>query len=335
MSAGNRERGKLRRSATARSQRDGPPAARRDLHLASPLLLCQCHRSRRQASNERGTWRSRAATGIIVRPLRDLRAARAARRDVVRAMQGGGEACAPRAKAYTPNSCRIPWLPSIRGPSRHPRAAGAARALRIAPRRPGPGGWGTYATLVAFGVAVCLTGYLALGELEDASNASTIRCRCPAAARQRMQSRGAGAIARKSTKPTLARASRRKRADGSEWSRHAAGVAEHKSVREPKPGGATCSGLRVRRTRLRAPSRPRGRRDAAAAVAPAPVGGAAGAGACARSPAVAGDRPRRAASARTRWPASSARSARGCSICDGQWGAAPQCPVGVASNNTR
>ena len=37
--------------------------------------------------------------------------------------------------------------------------------------RPVAGGWGTYATLVAFGIAVCLTGYLALGELDDASNA--------------------------------------------------------------------------------------------------------------------------------------------------------------------
>jgi len=32
-----------------------------------------------------------------------------------------------------------------------------------------PGGWGTYATLIAFGAAVCITGYFVMGEREDES----------------------------------------------------------------------------------------------------------------------------------------------------------------------
>ena len=47
--------------------------------------------------------------------------------------------------------------------SAHPRAA--RRVSRAAPT-PGLGGWGIYATIIAFGLAVCLTGYLAIGESE-------------------------------------------------------------------------------------------------------------------------------------------------------------------------
>jgi len=47
--------------------------------------------------------------------------------------------------------------------SAHPRAA--RRASPVGPT-PGLGGWGIYATIIAFGLAVCLTGYLAIGENE-------------------------------------------------------------------------------------------------------------------------------------------------------------------------
>jgi hypothetical protein len=47
--------------------------------------------------------------------------------------------------------------------SAHPRAA--RRASPVGPT-PGLGGWGIYATIIAFGLAVCLTGYLAIGESE-------------------------------------------------------------------------------------------------------------------------------------------------------------------------
>jgi len=50
-----------------------------------------------------------------------------------------------------------------RRPSRVRRAARAGLP-------PVPGGWGTYATLIAFGAAVCITGYYAMGEHEDESS---------------------------------------------------------------------------------------------------------------------------------------------------------------------
>jgi hypothetical protein len=50
-------------------------------------------------------------------------------------------------------------------------SSGGRAAARPA-ARPVLGGWGTYATLIAFGVGVCLTGYFALGELDDAANLS-------------------------------------------------------------------------------------------------------------------------------------------------------------------
>ena len=45
----------------------------------------------------------------------------------------------------------------------------ARRATPVVPPPPAAlGGWGTYATIISFGLAVCLTGYLAIGENERA-----------------------------------------------------------------------------------------------------------------------------------------------------------------------
>ena len=181
------------------------------MHLASPLLLCQRHyfRRHRQETND-GHGDHGAAKGIIGRPLRDLRAARAARRHVVRAMQGGGEARASRRK----RTVRIPAAPVAAtdpglAAGSFERQVPAPRA-RIAPSASGAGGWGTYATLVAFGVAVCLTGYLALGELEDASNALHDSLAMHAAPAKRAKRRGPAARGHRSrsTNPTRPRWSR-------------------------------------------------------------------------------------------------------------------------------
>ena len=51
------------------------------------------------------------------------------------------------------------------------RSTSYSRAARRASRAAAPpafAGWGTYATIIAFGLAVCLTGYLAIGENERA-----------------------------------------------------------------------------------------------------------------------------------------------------------------------
>ena len=328
--------GKSRARQVAASRDRSRRRVREGLHLASPLLLCQCHYIRRA-----GTKRTRdmaitsLASAIIVRPLRDLRAARAARRHAVRAMQGGGEARAPRAE----RALRVPAAPVGRhrfaGRRRTHSSAPAPRARRSRRVSRDPGGWGTYATLVAFGVAVCLTGYLALGELEDAANApATIRWRCARRPRSAAQiAAAAAAIARGRRSVRAERVARepRRRAMRNRASRGAGGPRTQRRAE----AGARRSAVAGSTPAMRPPSRcraPRCRRDGGAAGA---ADGAERAGA--RSP----DRWQLLASALSRCERENAVVGLFCKerarlqYCDGQWGAAPQCPVGVASNNTR
>jgi hypothetical protein len=62
-----------------------------------------------------------------------------------------------------------PHAPSVRTTRRRSierkHAYSACGASRVAcAATPALGGWGTYATIIAFGLAVCLTGYLAIGD---------------------------------------------------------------------------------------------------------------------------------------------------------------------------
>ncbi len=223
---------------------------------------------RRQDTND-GYGDHCAAQGIIDRPLRDLRAARAARRDVVRAMQGGGEARAPRAKACAPSSCRTRLAATDSGPSSGVFEPSPARARTDRAAASGAGGWGTYATLIAFGLAVCLTGYLAMGELEErVERARTIRWRCARRRRSGQETQTAPRRHRlRSTNPTRPRTSTRARQAISSGT-GSAGTGGPEVARASRGRRATA---RHRVRRMSAPSRCRCRTQASRRPpAPAP-----------------------------------------------------------------
>jgi hypothetical protein len=82
---------------------------------------------------------------------------------------------AVRRARHTPNVKPeyLPHAPVVRTDARrsvernhsHTRPARRTTRATVAPPL---GGWGTYATIIAFGLAVCLTGYLAIGDNERA-----------------------------------------------------------------------------------------------------------------------------------------------------------------------
>jgi hypothetical protein len=217
------------------------------------------------------------------------------------------------------------------GPLSGVLAPSAPRARPDRPAESGAGGWGTYATLVAFGIAVCLTGYLALGELEEASTAlhDSLAMR-PAAAKRGGDAGGASA-------PSLAvdEADAAVHVDAAEAVTRvepgARGPADRKFVREPRQAAnITASNASV------VGPEPMPVQDGGMAAAPAPAPQE-----VRDAPEPVADRQQLLAAAFSRCERENAVVGLFCKerarlqYCDGQWGAAPLCPVGVASNNTR
>ena len=89
-------------------------------------------------------------------------------------------------------------MPTPRDPSAETdrRTTPARRATRVG-LPPVPGGWGTYATLVAFGAAVSLTGYFATDKQEEESNRErvTLAARASSDADSAQRRRDSSAIA--------------------------------------------------------------------------------------------------------------------------------------------
>jgi hypothetical protein len=193
----------------------------------------------------------------------------------------------------------------------------------------GAGGWGTYATLVAFGIAVCLTGYIALGELEEASSA----LHDSVASHPASPKRGPDADVVAAPAPAVEEPATPAHADASEGAARiepgTRGPAERRSVREAKQVGSI-----IASSASDAASEPVPAQDAGPAPAPAPQ-------VVQEAPAPVPDRQQLLAVALSQCERENAVVGLFCKerarlqYCDGQWGAAPQCPVGVASNNTR
>jgi hypothetical protein len=230
----------------------------------------------------------------------------------------------------------------------------AARRASRAAATPALGGWGTYATIIAFGLAVCLTGYLAIGD-NDRFYAGPSAATAPAAPPKpsRAEARhDAGTRTPQSATPTLAvdAVPASSLATDSEASYDMA-ADEHLAVFEslaPAPraipdrkaareGRGSKDGVA---RQVAANARNTGAKRAAPPVAPAAVATVAGA-----TPALAesmpSERSQQFASSLSRCERENVIAGLVCKerarlqYCEGEWGVAPECPAAVASLNTR
>ena len=265
-----------------------------------------------------------------------------------------GDRLCPQCKTAVKRARQVPSLQAALLPragaslvaGRHPgagegRAAPARRAVLSA--LPAiPGGWGTYATLVAFGAAVSITGYFATDQQEEAA----IRERGSQAARTAsvMEMRNESAAPAQPPVPSSAAA------EGFSWDEAIAQI-EWTLPRSPQanaPGAspgrkslhdARNAGDEARRaTDARSPD-PEPPPAATAAGETAAVSGAAPAPEA--QPAPNSDRRQVMAAALSRCERENFLAGFVCKerawlqFCDGQWGEVPQCPSGVRSNNAR
>jgi hypothetical protein len=205
-----------------------------------------------------------------------------------------------------------------------------------------PGGWGTYATLVAFGAAVSITGYFATDKQEEASNrergSQTART---ASAGQLHGERGPGA---QPAMPSSAAADDRSLDEAIaqiEWTlpqipaAHSQGALPGRKLPRDAQRAGSGSPLPIEARSSVAEPEPApiaaGETVAVARAAPAPETQA--------TP--ASDRHQLMATALSRCERENLLAGFVCKerawlqFCDGQWGEVPQCPGGVRSNNTR
>ena len=221
------------------------------------------------------------------------------------------------------------------------RAVQARRAVRSALPAV-PGGWGTYATLVAFGAAVSITGYFATDKQEEASN----RERGAQAMRTASVAELHGERGPRAQPPMPSSAA----AEGPSWDEAIAQIEwtlpqtppAHSQGAPPgrkSPRDARSAGDEARRPieARSADTEPQpapiatGETVAVARAAPAPE----------TQPAPATDRRQLMAAALSRCERENLLAGFVCKerawlqFCDGQWGEVPQCPGGVLSNNAR
>jgi len=221
------------------------------------------------------------------------------------------------------------------------RAVQARRAVRSALPAV-PGGWGTYATLVAFGAAVSITGYFATDKQEQASirerGAQAMRTASVAELHGERGPRAQPAM------PSSAAA------EGPSWDEaiaqiewtlpqtlpaHSQGAAPgRKSPRNARSAGSESPLPIAARNSNAEPQRApivAGETVAVARSAPAPE----------TQTTPASDRRQVMAAALSRCERENFLAGFLCKerawlqFCDGQWGEVPQCPSGVRSNNTR
>jgi len=247
-----------------------------------------------------------------------------------------GATLCPQCKAAVKRARQEPSVHSEFLP--HPSAAARARPSEtngktaLSGRRPGTrpalGGWGTYATLIAFGVVVCLTGYLALGEVDDAANLGHALNTVPAI--------GASSSAAKSRPPLpslavddVTQAENAHPADASEAQPSALPVAEKRPTPKPVQQNLPLPGFDPSYVIVEPTAPPVAREVAAVPPVvemPEPV---------------VPDRWQLLASAMSRCERENPIGGFLCKerarlqYCEGHWGSAPQCPASVASSNTR
>ena len=239
----------------------------------------------------------------------------------------------------------LPHAPVVRTEPRRsverstPHSRATRRSSRAVPT-PAIGGWGTYATIIAFGLAVCLTGYLAIGDNDRAfylGRAAAIPA-APAAPREDTAAKAQDDKVRAPV-PSLAAAD----PDPSIEAVADEHVAIFESLtselranpdRKPAQDGRRAKDARIAQGVSDA-------RNVSAAAPPPAVDPAAVVAAEALPEPVVPDRWQQLASALSRCERENVITGLICKervriqYCDGEWGAAPQCPAAVVSLNTR
>jgi len=221
------------------------------------------------------------------------------------------------------------------------RAVPARRAARSAlPSL--PAGWGTYATLVAFGVAVSITGYYATDQQEEAAN----RDRSSQAARTASAAQMRNEKAAQAQPPMPSAAA----AEGFSWDDVIAQI-EWTFPQSPQansagtpPGKKSLRDARSAGDEARRPIEARSP-DPVPPPAPTVAGDTATLSGAARAPEAQptpnSDRQQVMAAALSRCERENFLAGFLCKerarlqFCDGQWGEVPQCPSGVRSDNVR
>ncbi len=205
-----------------------------------------------------------------------------------------------------------------------------------------PAGWGTYATLVAFGAAVSITGYYATDQQEEAANrergsqaartASVMEMRNESAARAQPPVSSSTAAEDFSWDEAIAQI---------EWTlprspqAHSPGASPgRKSLRDAQSAGdETRRATDPRSPNPEPPPAPTAAGDTAAVSGTAPAPEA--------QPTPNSDRRQVMAAALSRCERENFLAGFVCKerawlqFCDGQWGEVPQCPSGLRSNNVR
>jgi hypothetical protein len=240
-----------------------------------------------------------------------------------------------------------------RSSERHSSYSRAARRASRAAPTPALGGWGTYATIIAFGLAVCLTGYLAIGDndrLYVGRSAAVASAAPPSPAPAEAREDAGGKTAR-SPMPSLAvdAVPASSLATDSEVAYDAV-TDEHLAIFESLAAPRTVPDRKAAQqgkgsndrgvTRIAANARKPGGRSPVAAVAAmraVPVAVAAPPSAEPTAP----DRFEQLAFALGRCEHENVIVGLVCKerariqYCEGEWGVQPQCPVAVVSLNTR
>ena len=219
------------------------------------------------------------------------------------------------------------------------RTMPARRATRVG-LPPIPGGWGTYATLIAFGAAVSITGYFATGRQEDESNQERVSLVTRTASMADMRNESGSRAP-----PPASSTAAEKRVPGEEVS------AQIEWTVPPAPPGGAAAQLPARKPLRDAASASKGpppptaiaARDVAAEPQPAPVA-AAGTEVVLAAPEPqappAPDRWQQLAAAVSRCERENVLVGLFCKerarlqYCEGHWGDAPQCPTVDLTKNT-
>ena len=261
-----------------------------------------------------------------------------------------------RRARHTPNvkTEYLPQGPVVRTDTRRSieRKSPYSRAARRASRAAAPalGGWGTYATIIAFGLAVCLTGYIAMGDADRLVLArSTAAAPAALPAGVPAEARDAPVTKNRSPMPSLAvdELPASSRATESETP-YDTGADEHvaifeslvpapRAVPDRKPAREGKGSRPAVAAQFAANARNAGAKRPAPAVAFAPAAVAT----AALPDAIAADRFAQYAYALARCERENVIAGLVCKelarleYCDGEWGVAPQCPAAVASLNTR
>jgi len=223
------------------------------------------------------------------------------------------------------------------------RAARRARAAAAPPL----GGWGTYATIIGFGLAVCLTGYLSMsdndrfyaGRSDATAPVATATAGPPAAATAGPPAAATAGPAAVAPAGPLATAAGSNASFGGVADEHVAifqspalaphGIPDRKAAREGKGS--------KRGARVATNARNMGAEFPVPAVTPVPAAVATPS----LRESIDADRVAQLASALNRCERENVIIALVCKerarlqYCEGEWGVAPECPAAVASLNTR